>query len=78
MGSAIRRREHRLSNHHLIPLAVPSEGWLKDPTLVEAESDFNSTWLYDAKPIATILQTHRILHTPSNIPKANSFSKAID
>ena len=78
MGSAIRRGKHCLSNHDLILLTVPRERWLQDPTLVEAESDLNPDWLYHAKPITTIFQTHRILHASSNIPKANPFSKAID
>ena len=65
-----------MSNHNLISLSIPRKRRLKDPTLVKTESDLNPTRFNNAKPIATILQTHGILHTPSNIPKANSFSKA--
>ena len=78
MGSAIRRGKHCLSNHDLILLPVPRERWLQDPTLVEAESDLNPARLYHAEPIASIIQTHRILHGSSNVPKAYPLCKAID
>ena len=70
--------QHCLGYHYLISLAVPCEGWLEHPTLMETQPDFYIIWFYDAKPVPTILCTHLVFDSPSNIPKTDSFSKTIN